>query len=548
MYFIFRYINLQEAMYQLSLNILSNESNSNLVTVKEASRWASTFLSRNISNSNISYLIQYGKIQTFDGGLIDIAELQSYYNSYLGNREIRWKEKLGDDLNWALSFDHLREKDTTKHVHRLHPYKGKYIPQLVEYFIDSHIDSFKRDIFFNKGDTILDPFSGSGTTLVQANELGINSIGIDISKFNCSIAEAKLSNYQLHELEEEIANIIFQLNEIPVNAKIMEFEKELSNELSMFNQKHFPSPQFKRKVYKDEIDEDVYSQEKEKKFLDNYHQLLQKYNIKLQSDENHTFLDKWYIKNIYDEIKNIYALSNNIKNKDIKNIVCIILSRTIRSCRATMHSDLATLKEPQFNSYYCHKHKKICKPIFSSKNWFIRYANDTVARLKEFSTLRTNAYSTVLSANSQEVDIISEVTKNNLTFGKLLSKNKISGIFSSPPYVGQIDYHEQHAYAYDLFGFERNDELEIGPLYKGKGKKARDEYAQGIAAVLKNARKYMIDDFNVFLVANDKWNLYPEIAKQADMKIINSYERPVLNRTERDKNPYSETIFHLKKC
>ena len=144
------------------------------------------------------------------------------------------------------------------------------------------------------------------------------------------------------------------------------------------------------------------------------------------------------------------------------------------------------------------------------------------------------------------MNIISEVAKHNAEFGKLLKSNKINGIFSSPPYVGQIDYHEQHAYAYDLFGFDRKDELEIGPLYKGKGKKAREKYSNGISTVLKNAKKYMIDDFNVFLVANDKWNLYPDIAKQAGMRIENCYKRPVLNRTERDRNPYAETIFHLK--
>jgi len=56
----------------------------------------------------------------------------------------------------------------------------------------------------------------------------------------------------------------------------------------------------------------------------------------------------------------------------------------------------------------------------------------------------------------------------------------------------------------------------------------------------------MVDDFDVFLVANDKWGLYPSIAEKAGMKIVNQYKRPVLNRTERDKNPYSEIIFHLK--
>ena len=59
-------------------------------------------------------------------------------------------------------------------------------------------------------------------------------------------------------------------------------------------------------------------------------------------------------------------------------------------------------------------------------------------------------------------------------------------------------------------------------------------------------KKYLKDDYNVLLVANDKFNLYPSIASKANMKIINTYERPVLNRTEKDKGAYSETIFHMK--
>lgn len=109
-----------------------------------------------------------------------------------------------------------------------------------------------------------------------------------------------------------------------------------------------------------------------------------------------------------------------------------------------------------------------------------------------------------------------------------------------------IDYHDQHAYAYDLFGFERKDKMEIGPLFKGQGREARDTYVNDIAEVLNNCRKYLVKDFDIFLVANDKYNLYPDIAEKAGMKIVNQYKRPVLNRTERDKGAYSEIIFHLK--
>lgn len=131
-------------------------------------------------------------------------------------------------------------------------------------------------------------------------------------------------------------------------------------------------------------------------------------------------------------------------------------------------------------------------------------------------------------------------------FATVAKQKKIRGIFSSPPYVGLIDYHEQHAYAYDLFGFKRNDEFEIGPLFKGQGKEAKISYIQGIADVLNNCKKFLVDDYDILLVANDKYNMYPEIAEKAEMSIVNQYKRPVLNRTEKDKRAYSETIFHFK--
>ena len=141
---------------------------------------------------------------------------------------------------------------------------------------------------------------------------------------------------------------------------------------------------------------------------------------------------------------------------------------------------------------------------------------------------------------------MAELKKKNKDLANLAKTQKIRGIFSSPPYVGLIDYHEQHAYAYDLFGFERRDAQEIGAMHKKQSKQARDDYAEGISNVLKNCRRFLAADFDIFLVANDKYNLYPNIAETADLQIVNQYKRPVLNRTEKDKGAYSEIIFHLK--
>jgi len=179
--------------------------------------------------------------------------------------------------------------------------------------------------------------------------------------------------------------------------------------------------------------------------------------------------------------------------------------------------------------------------------WWESYSKDTLKRLYQFDGLRTKTYQYCLTGDSRTIDLFSSLKLINPDFYDIVKGKKIKGIFSSPPYVGLIDYHEQHAYAYDLFGFKRQDELEIGPLFKGQGREAKESYLKGISDVLNNALKYLTDDCDVFLVANDKYNLYPTIAEKSGMKIVNQYKRPVLNRTEKDKGAYSEIIFHLKR-
>ncbi|HMS34218.1 MAG TPA: DNA methyltransferase, partial [Ignavibacteria bacterium] len=200
------------------------------LSIKEASKWASKYLGKNVTPSNISYLIQYGRIRKIgDNGSSQVSEkdLIEYYKSYNGSREILFKDKLGEDLNWALSFDQYKESETTKHVHRLHPYKGKFIPQLVEYFLDNHTDSFKKEIYFKEGDIVLDPFSGSGTTVIQACELGIHGIGIDISAFNSLIGSSKVSKYNLPEIQLVVNKITNALIKFLSKTNTLEFEEEL---------------------------------------------------------------------------------------------------------------------------------------------------------------------------------------------------------------------------------------------------------------------------------------------------------------------------------
>jgi len=520
-----------------------------LLNVEQASKWASNYLDRNVTTSNIAYLIQYGRVRRYGNNgnaFIKKYDLIKYYKSFNGNREVEWKKQLGNDLNWTLSFDNCKEADTTKHVHRLHPYKGKFIPQLVEYFLDTHTDKFKRDVCFKKGDIILDPFCGSGTALVQANELEMHAIGIDISRFNSLISNVKVGRYDLSKLYDELKTIITKLRRFLIDSRVVEFENRLLAKLFEFNNKYFPSPEYKYRVQSGRINGFKYGQEKEKQFLPIFLKLVRDYNIQIKNGKINSFLDKWYLKNVKDEIDFVFKLVEKITCEKKRQVINVILSRTIRSCRATTHADLATLKEPVTQTYYCAKHGKICKPLFSILNWWERYSIDTINRLRQFERIRTKTHQTCLTGDARSIDIFEALRKENKDSFEITRKQKIKGIFSSPPYVGLINYHEQHAYAYDLFGYKRQDDLEIGPLFKGQGREARESYTQGIVGVLNNCKRFLAKDYDIFLVANDKYTMYPFIAKRSGMEIVKQYKRPVLNRTEKDKSAYAETIFHLK--
>jgi hypothetical protein len=107
------------------------------------------------------------------------------------------QEALYRDLDLELSWSEtaLPERERTKHVHRLHPYLGKFIPQLVETLLARHVPA---------GGTVLDPFAGSGTTLVQSLESGYDAAGVDIAGFNALLVRVKTRPYNLDALRRDL--------------------------------------------------------------------------------------------------------------------------------------------------------------------------------------------------------------------------------------------------------------------------------------------------------------------------------------------------------
>ena len=160
--------------------------NLELVTVEEAARIVGKtphnirdYIQRgriskyNVYGERINYAARNGQLR------VSLKELQVFLS--LVEQGLEKHHRAG--LHPELGFHEVPERLRTKHVHRLHPYLGKFIPQLVEWFLSR---------YFKPGDIVLDPFMGTGTTNVAAARCGRNSIGCEIDAHYFEMAERRI--------------------------------------------------------------------------------------------------------------------------------------------------------------------------------------------------------------------------------------------------------------------------------------------------------------------------------------------------------------------
>ena len=91
---------------------------------------------------------------------------------------------------------YLQKYNQTKSVnqfltHWIYPYKGKFHPQMIRALLNI--------IKIKQGETLLDPFVGSGTSILEAQLLGINGIGIDISPLCILISKVKTESIKVFD-------------------------------------------------------------------------------------------------------------------------------------------------------------------------------------------------------------------------------------------------------------------------------------------------------------------------------------------------------------
>jgi DNA modification methylase len=348
----------------------------------------------------------------------------------------------GLDLELSWSENALPEHVRTKHVHRLHPYHGKFIPQLVEVLLDRYVAV---------GGRVLDPFAGSGTTLVQALESGYDATGTELAAFNCLLMRVKTERYDVEALRDEIHDVVGRLDSLKTSTR------------------------------------------------------------------PNAYMRRWYA---LAAAKQLLAFREQAHS----DVLRVVLSRAARSARRAAHFDLEAPAEPMTGEYWCHKHRRMCHPVEAANGFLRRYALDTLARIEQFASLRSDRAARVLQGDARDVDYA----------------DTFDAVITSPPYPGLIDYHEQHRYAYELLGLEQRRDLELG---KGSTKAALEAYSEGIAQALANAASALAPGAPVLVVVNDRRDLYPGILERAGLTLEERLRRHVNRRTGRRAGEYYEDVL-----
>jgi DNA modification methylase len=109
-----------------------------------------------------------------------------------------------DDVDWT-----FKGANTSYLTHGLHPYPARMIPQIP----DTLLDYYLQEGIIEEGDTIYDPFSGSGTTAVEARLHGLNAEANDVNPLACMLTLTKATPLDTTALKRAKKELFDGLNE-----------------------------------------------------------------------------------------------------------------------------------------------------------------------------------------------------------------------------------------------------------------------------------------------------------------------------------------------
>ena len=294
----------------------------------------------------------------------------------------------------TLSNYRLGRQQTRYSSHGIHEYRGKFNPQVVR--------SIGNIFGLESGDWLLDPFSGSGTALVEAKHRGWNAVGIEINPLAVKIANAKVSSLEVPEerLSDEMNSVVedlrYQFQDYSLNSAFSE--------------------------------EDIES-------------LIEKgWRENIQGAD---YLESWFVDSVLVQIHAIQRRLSSVDSNKTREVLEIIFSDELRDASLQDSGDLRTRKMDDEPANY---------PLISK----------FIERVEEFiqTVLRSRNAISGISGNQFALEIDSKGFSDEvLSHSDLPEDAKFDGALTSPPYASALPYVDTYRLSMYLFGLIKTGEM-----------------------------------------------------------------------------------------
>jgi len=373
-------------------------------------------------------------------------------------------DKHWDEIERILSPDNFVEKSILKETPANYESKKKFsysdlkLPKPIKvkkqavkrhfgvhgYFTRQSWDILQHYIknFTKTGDTVLDPFGGTGVTTIEAMILGRNAIHIDLNPLSSFIVNSLITPINFHELHNEYEKI-----EAEFNKNAPETEDEI---IKAKNQYPYPTDYICMKSADVENVEDLFSDK----------QITQLAFLK------YLILD--------------------ILNKAIKNTLLLVFSSTITKINLTYHPSNSRGENAGNNAPFLYYRYRIApKP----------------ADLDILSVFKIK-YNKIVNAKKEIAPIINQSTINNAQILKGTATNlnnieteSIDYIYTDPPYGNKIPYLDLSIMWNSWLDLEVTDEdRKKEAIEGGRLQKTKDEYSDLLSQSIKEM--YRVLKFN----------------------------------------------------
>lgn len=325
----------------------------------------------------------------------------------------------------------LNELEITPKSHPSHYMLHKYWGRKPHNLISEYIN-----IFTKPGDTVLDPFMGSGGVVIESNKMSRKGVGVDLNPMACLIVSETLKrSVDYEKLKKEFSKIVDSIPEEVIN---LTYTKDSEGNLHLIDNAVWEHGELTRlkyyadgaRVLKDADKFDRHNVTLAKKMLKKYHDSGK---IDYPKDEIMTYVKrsgKSYIYELFTERNLLIAALfmsgiRDIKDKNIRESLTLIFTSALPNFSSMIPGDATTVNGRsgwQISKFWVPKIHTEKNAINTLRLRLTKYINGK----KEIEELSTDTEYKVLNQSSENL--------SNIPAGS------VDYVFTDPPYGDSISY------------------------------------------------------------------------------------------------------------